>query len=211
MTGSGKPQRNGRMSLEDDVTQWIANLRTEDTVATQQLWERYYTRLLELAARRLPNHIRRDFDEEDVAISAIHSFCRGVANGRFPNLTDRDSLWALLIVITRRKCRAQIRRHKAEKRGGGNVQGESALSGALQGAIAAEIGAEPTPEFAAEMTEQVDHLMSQLNDDVTRRLAMLKMEGYTNPEAAEALGCSKTTIERRLRLIRKTWSQTQAS
>jgi RNA polymerase sigma factor (sigma-70 family) len=195
------------MSLDEDVTAWIDGLRREDTAATQQLWERYYQRLLELASRRLPANIRRDFDEEDVALSAIDSLCRGMAQGRFPNLADLDSLWALLIVITKRKCRARVRHHMAQKRGGGKTRGESAFNTAKDGAgISEEISQEPSPEFVAQMTEEVTLLLDQLHDDVTRQLAVLKLEGYTNVEAAQHLNCSQTTVERRLRLIRKTWS-----
>ena len=32
-------------------------------------------------------------DEEDVALSAFDSFCRGAEQGRFPRLDDRDDLW----------------------------------------------------------------------------------------------------------------------
>lgn len=195
------------MPLDDDVKDWIHNLQDQDTLATEQLWERYYARLLELANRRLPSNIRREFDEEDVALSAIDSFCRGVANGRFPNLTDGDSLWALLIVIATRKCRSRVRRHTAQKRGGGKVQGESVFATSAGHAIQDQIGREPSPEFAAEMTEQVESLLAALPDGVTRRLAIMKMEGLTNPEAARQLDCSLTTVERRLRLIRKAWSE----
>ncbi len=195
------------MSLDDDVTAWIDGLRREDAAAAQRLWEHYYRRLLDLAARRLPANMRREFDEEDVALSAIDSLCRGMAQGRFPNLADRDSLWALLIVITTRKCRARVRRHAAQKRGGGSVQGESAFSADAGRGIAAEIGREPSPEFVAVMAEEVKRLLDLLPDDVTQQLAVLKMEGYTNAESAQQLGCSLTTVERRLRLIRKTWSR----
>ncbi len=195
------------MSVDDDVTAWIDGLQRGDTVAAQHLWEHYYQRLLNLAAQRLPGHMRRDFDEEDVALSAIDSFCRGAANGRFPDLTDRNSLWALLIVITRRKCRARLRNRSAQKRGGGEVQGESGFDSSNGGGISAAIGRDPTPQFAAQMTEEVERLLDMLGDEVTRQLAVLKMEGYTNKEAADRLNCSQTTIERRLRLIRKTWSQ----
>ena len=123
------------MSVDDDVTAWIDGLRRRDTVATQHLWERYYQRLVNLAAQRLPPNLRREFDEEDVALSAIDSFCRGAAKGRFPDLADRNSLWALLIVITRRKCRAKLRHHAAQKRGGGDVQGESAFDSGIGGGI----------------------------------------------------------------------------
>ena len=61
-------------SLDEDVTAWIESLRRDEATATQQLWEQYYRRLLDLAARRLPSNIRREFDEEDVALSAIDSF-----------------------------------------------------------------------------------------------------------------------------------------
>ncbi len=195
------------MSVDEDVTAWLDGLRQEDSVAVRQLWERYYQRLLDLASRRLPGNIRRDFDEEDVALSAIDSLCRGIAAGRFPDLADQDSLWALLIVITKRKCRARIRRHTAQKRGGGKTQGESAFDVKSGGGISGEIGQEPSPEFAAQMTEEVALLLERLEDDVTRQLAVLKLEGYTNQEAAQQLKCSLTTVERRLRLIRKTWSQ----
>ena len=43
-------------------------------------------------------------DEEDVALSAFDSFCRGAQRGRFPQLDDRDNLWRLLVVITSRKA-----------------------------------------------------------------------------------------------------------
>ncbi len=195
------------MSVDEDVTAWLDGLRQEDSVAVRQLWERYYQRLLDLASRRLPGNIRRDFDEEDVALSVIDSLCRGIAAGRFPDLADQDSLWALLIVITKRKCRARIRRHTAQKRGGGKTQGESAFDVKSGGGISGEIGEEPSPEFAAQMTEEVALLLERLEDDVTRQLAVLKLEGYTNQEAAQQLKCSLTTVERRLRLIRKTWSQ----
>jgi DNA-directed RNA polymerase specialized sigma24 family protein len=68
-------------------------------------------------------------------------------------------------------------------------------------------GPEPTPEFAAELAEEVDRLFDQLADDQLRQIARLKMEGYTNQEIADTIGRAITTVERRLRLIRKTWSR----
>ena len=44
-----------------------------------------------------------------------------------------------------------------------------------------------------------------LPDEDMRRLALLKMEGYSNKEAAKALESGLRTVERRLRLIRKLW------
>ena len=71
------------------------------------------------------------------------------------------------------------------------------------------IGDTPTPEFAAIMAEQCDHLLGQLNDDL-RQVAVAKMEGYTNEEIADRLDCSLSTVERSLRLIRRIWQREMA-
>ncbi|MCO6458957.1 MAG: RNA polymerase subunit sigma-70 [Pirellulaceae bacterium] len=195
------------MSLDDDVTAWIDGLRRQDSQAVQRLWDRYYRQLLSLAARRLPAGLRREFDEEDVALSALDSLCRGLAAGRFPLVTDRDSLWALLVVIARRKCRARLRRLSAQKRGGAAVRGQSAWEDDSGHGLAAEISQDPSPEFAVEVAEELSRLLDRLPDETTRRLAVMKLEGYTNEEAAGQLECSQTTVKRRLQLIRKTWSE----
>jgi DNA-directed RNA polymerase specialized sigma24 family protein len=38
-----------------------------------------------------------------------------------------------------------------------------------------------------------------------RQVALMKLEGYTNREIAEALRCGKRGVERKLDLIRKRW------
>ena len=40
-------------------------------------------------------------------------------------LEDRDDLWQILAVITTRKAMRQLRRERAQKRGGGEIRGES--------------------------------------------------------------------------------------
>src|SRR5262245_36481381 len=100
------------------VSGWIRQLKVGDASAAQRLWERYFRRLVGLARTRLRGVGRRVTDEEDVALSAFASLCRGVRHGRFPQLSDRDDLWRLLVLLTARKawhCRRDARR---PKRGG---------------------------------------------------------------------------------------------
>ncbi len=85
------------MDSSRGVTHWIAQLREGDQVAAQQLWEGYFRRLVGLARGKLQGLPRRAADEEDVALSAFASFCRGVECGRFPQRADRDDLWRLLV------------------------------------------------------------------------------------------------------------------
>ena len=111
------------------VTALIEHLRAGNHEAAQPLWERYYPRLVGLARERLRGTPRRAADEEDVALSAFDSFCRGVEQGRFPDLKDRDGLWALLVLITVRKAADLVQYNRRDRRGGGRVRGDSALAG----------------------------------------------------------------------------------
>jgi DNA-directed RNA polymerase specialized sigma24 family protein len=193
--------------MSDDVTQWLRGLQRGDPEAAQKLWTRYFEQLVRLAGSKLPGHVRRAFDEEDVALSALRSFLSGATQQRFPRLEDRGDLWALLVVITRRKAMAYVRHGSRKKRGGGKVVGESALTPA-EGAIGLDalIGEEPTPAFAAEVAEECRLLMELLGDDALRQVALLKMQGHTVEEIAEQTASTKRTVERRLQIIRKMWA-----
>jgi DNA-directed RNA polymerase specialized sigma24 family protein len=195
--------------VEGSVTQWIGDLKAGGDTAAQRLWERYFDRLVRLAhsklrAGRRPGDAE---DEEDVALSAFDSFCRGAAAGRFPLLADRDDLWRLLVVLTVRKAIHQLERLNAAKRGGGKIIGEASLPGgqADESPLDRLIGNEPTPEFAAEVVEQYRRLREMLDDDMARQVLDLRLEGYSREEIAGRLGCAEKTVTRKLNLIRGIW------
>jgi DNA-directed RNA polymerase specialized sigma24 family protein len=165
--------------------------------------------MVELARLRLRSSRHKDAgsDEEDAALSAFDSLCAGLARGQFPNLADRDDLWRLLVVITTRKVQAQARRQLRQKRGAGQVRPASDLAGCASDSdddvLAQAVGAEPTPEFAVMVAEEYRLLLDRLNDDVLRRVAILRMEGHTTEEMAAQLGCARRTVARQLALIRR--------
>jgi DNA-directed RNA polymerase specialized sigma24 family protein len=145
-----------------------------------------------------------------VALSAFHSFCDRVGRGQFPDLSDRDELWRLLVVITARKAIMTVRHQTRQKRGGGRVLGESVfLDGPdadTQG-MARFLGREPTPEFAAQVAEGVEQMLATLGDEVLRTIALMKLEGHSSEEIAARLGISKRTVDRKVQLIRMTWRE----
>ena len=102
------------------VSRWFGPLRDGDPAAAQQLWERYFQRLIELARKKLRDLPHREA-AEDVALSAFDSFCRSAGLARFPQLADRDSLWRLLVVVTARKAAHHKRDERRQKRGGFNA------------------------------------------------------------------------------------------
>jgi DNA-directed RNA polymerase specialized sigma24 family protein len=195
------------MPGDGSISLWIPLLKAGDEAAVREVWRAYYDRLVRLARARLRDAPRRAADEEDAALSAFDSFCRGAALGRFPQLNTRDDLWRLLVMITARKAADLAQQEARQKRGGGRVRGDSAFhaaAGDRDRGWAEIAGNEPTPEFAAQAAEEYGRLLGLLGDELGT-IAVWKMEGLTNPEIASRLDCALSTVERRLRIIRKTW------
>jgi DNA-directed RNA polymerase specialized sigma24 family protein len=192
---------------QHSVTLWIQSMKGGDAEAAEKIWRRYFEGLIRLARARLRGMPRAVADEEDAALSAFDSFFQGASRGRYPRLDDRDDLWRLLVVITERKALDQVQRERREKRGGGKVLGTLDLPDAdgRAGGLASAASPEPSPEFAAQVADECGRLLGMLRDDGLRRTAQLKMEGYTNEEVAQRMGCSLRSIARKLELIRRTW------
>ena len=191
------------------VSYWLNELRAgQRSDAAHELCERYFGRLIALARSRLPANAKQAADEEDVALSAIQSFFRRAADGDFPNVTDRDSLWALLAKITVFKALRNIRRERAQKRGGNNVVRESELEAAEADFVTLEsmIGDDPTPEMVTSMNEAVEELLEVLPDETFRSIALKKLGGDSNREISQSLGVGLRTVERKMGIIRSTWS-----
>ena len=138
-----------------------------------------------------------------MALSAFDSFYRRAESGQFARLSDRDDLWQVLVVITERKAIDLMRREGRKSRGEGRVIPFSEAEGHGL-AEAADPG--PTPEFAAQVADEFRDLLQRLGDDSLRNVALMKLEGYTNRQIGDRLGCIEQTVERKLRSIRRIWS-----
>ena len=199
------------MSSQSSITDWIASLKAADAEAAQRIWERYSTRLVDLARRRLRDAPKTVADEEDVAQSVFRNVCHGAANGRFGDIKNRDDLWWLLLAITKQKVVDHFRRESAQKRGGGRVFSESALwaeqHGGQRFSLDYLIGDEPTPELLVILDDEVARLLNLLRDDRLRQIAVSRIEGNTASEIADDLGISSRSVERKLQLIRTSWSR----
>jgi DNA-directed RNA polymerase specialized sigma24 family protein len=189
------------------VSQWIQGLKDGERDSAQQLWNRYFQKLISQVEKRThqyncPNGV---IVAEDVAASVFESICKGAQAGRFQDVTNRDELWWLLLAITRRKLVDHIRRETAVRRFPGRSPislNDSGSSGEFYRELVSE---EPTVEYVAIFKEQYDGLLSALRDDKLRQIAVLKIEGYSNEEIQAAVGISSATMSRKIKLIRDTW------
>lgn len=186
---------------EQSITRLIGLARDGRAEAIERLWQVYFHKLVAVAKKKLAPTTRRLADEEDVALSAFASFWNGARQDRFPQLTDRGSLWPLLVAITANKCTDLVRRETRQKRGAGAVPDVSAIEHV--------VGREPAPEFACLVADQLTHLMARLDDTgdpALRRVATLRMSGLTQAEIAEELGYVRETVSRKLQLIERCWA-----
>ena len=71
--------------------------------------------------------------------------------------------------------------------------------------LLAAINSEPSPAEAAQFAEECARLLDQLGDPKLRQVALLKLEGYTDQEIADQLGCVVRTVERKVQAIRAIW------
>lgn len=189
------------MSVDGSISRWIAELRRGDDAAAAELWSAYFGRMVAVAARRLAT-AGRAADDEDAALSAFKSFCLGAKAGRFPQLSDRDNLWPLLLALTSHKCVDQIRYATRLKRGG--------TAGAASADLDVITAREPTPELLVELNERLTALLARLDrigDPTLRQIAVWKLEGETTDDIAARLGRSRRTVERKLAVIEQVWER----
>lgn len=190
------------MQTEDFTTNWIDRVKAGDPQAAGRIWDNYYSRLVAMARQRLNGAPVAVSDEEDIAISVFESFYRAAEDGRFPDLNSRDDLWKLLLRMAARKIIDQHRHANRAVRGGG-VATRSIDAADDDKAVFEVIGSEPNAEMVAMVTESCELLLTHLEDENLRAVAIGKLEGYSNSELAQRLDCSERTVERRLNLVRQ--------
>lgn len=189
---------------------WIPILKKGDPEAAQQLFNRYFERLIAHVKPKINRSKRRVSDEDDIVAQAFFELFNRAEQGKFPRLFDRHDLWALLLTIADRRVINEYRNATALVRGGPEgVRGDSVFvrkeDGGRNGGFEQIPSPDPTPEFCEIMRESFDSLLAQLSEE-DRQVALLKLKSHTNPEIAKIVKCSLATVERRLKRIREIWS-----
>jgi len=69
---------------------------------------------------------------------------------------------------------------------------------------------EPDPALAAEVADECDRLLSALLDPELRRIALLRMDGFSVDEIGAKIGWAPRSVKRKLQLIRDIWKREAA-
>jgi RNA polymerase sigma-70 factor (ECF subfamily) len=184
----------------DSFEQIMGRLRTGDAEAAAQVFHRFAGRLIGLARTRLDARLRQNVDPEDVLQSAYKSFFLRYGDGQF-DPHNWESLWALLTVITLRKCGRWRERFHAGRRDL-NAEVPQAPDPEASGTTWEGLDREPTPAEAALLAETVEQLLRDL-DEREREIVSLALQGYTAPEIGNQLNRPRRTVYRILERIKK--------
>ena len=194
------------------ITRLIEKAKQGDEISLQALFKRFHLRMLQWAYRELDPTKCRDFDTDDIAMEAFHSFYLGIIDEKFPNLDDRHSVQALLATITIRKAINQIEKSNAKKRGAGNVRGESAFenmtdSGNIQESFESVESEELSPDEQLILDDEIDHSLRLLPENLRETARQLLM-GDTPREISKKQHRSTRMIEIQRKRIFDLWRET---
>ncbi|MDH3718997.1 MAG: sigma-70 family RNA polymerase sigma factor [Planctomycetota bacterium] len=179
---------------------WVRHLVEGDERVVAEFWDRYGARLQRLADKHLASRLQRRLGPEDIVQSACRTFLRRAQRGEF-HLSDVESLWRLISAITLTKVRQKARYHSRDKRAFDREVHPNADTDSQPGLEQYVSTGEPSPEEAAEFADQLEHLLSEM-DEEEKQLVQLKLQNHTNLEIADHLGCSERTVRRILSRVK---------
>ena len=191
----------------ESVSTWIAKTKVGDTEASRRLWQRYFESLASFAKQKLPAFLKQMADEEDIALSAMHSLLAGLKNGELDAVRDRDDLWKILTLIAARKVKNHVKFETRQKRDVRLKRGDSVFSREEVKGEQAKNKTVNDPAWLVEFSEISHRFFELLPNDRLRQIAGLRLEGHSVESIAKVFSVSERTIERKLGLIRTTWIQ----
>lgn len=185
--------------VPEDTTdqQLVEQCRTGDEGAAAELFNRYVSRLMGVARKRLGERMNSRLDPEDVVQSVFRTFFTRLKKDQF-EIVQEDDLSKLLVRITLHKTLRQIAYHKAARRdpSAETVQGELSQQDILQ-----VMTREPTPETVVTFIDQLDHFLGRLEPEEQAMLT-LRLQGSSTEEIAQQMNSYDRKVRRVLERVR---------
>jgi|GEM_PF-3896030 len=184
---------------KSSISRAIDAVRLGKEAAAKLLWDRFSGQMTGVARSAIFSQHRRYYGAEEIVNSAFASVVMKLWNNDLEEIRTRNDLWRMLMLALRHKHSDKRKQINSLKRGSGFVQGEMGLE--------IEEPVDPlTPADLVEINHDFGTLLDSLPDDLSRKTALLRIAGNTVLEIAAELDVPVRNIERRLYIIRKTWS-----
>jgi RNA polymerase sigma factor (sigma-70 family) len=207
----------------DGSTTIIVNkIAAGDRIALEEFVHRYNRKMVRMASRymrRLRAHLVT-CDAEDAVNDTLIKLYRRALEGELPCVESSIKFWKMFFSMLKVEIRGALDRDAATKRGGPGVRrsrsqrrpGDTPDDSPrlrrdgfrLDYLSVDEIYSLLPPRHDLALIQiEIEEFLQHLGDPITRRIATLKLESYTNEQIAELLEYNERTIERRLTFIRK--------
>lgn len=167
----------------------LDRLRHGDPDAAREVVTRYTSGLMSLARAHLPDRVRPRFGPEDVIQSVYRTFFSRCRDGRLTVPAGAD-LWALLSVITLRKCH-NCRAHADALRRDSRRERRWPL--VLEAPRFA--AHDPGPADLAVLADAISGITAAL-PFASRQIVELTLTGASTDQISTALGCPERTVRR---------------
>ncbi len=180
------------MTERSSFEELMKRLEAGDHQAAAEVFQRFGNRLIGLARSKLDEKFRQKVDPEDILQSVWKSFFRRHADGQY-ELDDWDSLWSLLVVITLRKCGHKVEHFTAARR---DINREQTTKTEEARSTWRVVAREPTPSHATMLTETVEQVICELDDEHKRQIFELSLQGHSAEEISQETQFSIRTVHR---------------
>lgn len=191
--------------MASGVTTWISRFRRGDSAAASRLLSFYEDRISRYVRRKLQRVPQRLKDESDIKLETWLACLSLLRTGKQAEREcNRKGLWALLKLSASHRVVDYVRLLQRK----GEVIGRQTAFPVIAGDVDFDQMPERAPSAETEliMAEEIQVFVDRLDEDL-RATARLKLEGLTVPAIAGQLATSRSSIERRLRLIRDLWKE----
>ncbi len=180
--------------LPFDSAQMLARCTAGESLAEEQLFERYVVRLTLLARSRLSQRLASRVEPEDIVLSAYRSFFLAARQHRF-ELRHSGDLWRLLVKITLAKVVDQVEFHRAHRRTVDREQRIDASQDTGDQNWLAVLARDPSPGEVAQAIEELECLLAAL-PPLGAQVVQLRLQGFRQDEIAKQLNCAERTVRR---------------
>lgn len=181
------------MQEDESAAEFLSRLEAGEESALQEVYVRFADRLLLLAEQEIGQRLRRHYSPEDAMLSGIGSFCIRAAAGRY-QFDHLGALWSLLRTFTLNKIRRAAGKHRRELQVAAEVDDGCHVT--------EKLAEEPTAGDVAEHADELEAFFSKFSQR-DEKICRLWFEGYSSVEIANQVGCSKATVDRARRRLRR--------
>ena len=206
----------------ETTTAIVRKCAAGDRSILEELVLRYNWKMVQLANRYMQRLrvYNATGDAEDAVHDTLNKLCHRAIDGELRCIQSSNEFWRVFFSMLKVEIRDARDRGDALKRGGpGRHRSRGRAFGAATGAggvpllrrilrlsdlsVDSVYSLLPQPEDLALIKLEIEEFLEYLDDPISRQIAELRVESYTNDQIAKLLDLNERTIERRLAKIRE--------